>query len=98
MTWGRWSMEPRCAERETLDSISARSFQGMTTTDKDPRHALDTAATSIKNLVLDLEQHERDGKPVTASEIKKMASQLKVHVEDLLAASKNLSESKKSKS
>jgi hypothetical protein len=56
---------------------------------------LDLAATSIKNLVLDLEKQEREGKPVTVTEIQKIASQLKVHVEDLLAASKTLGNSKK---
>jgi hypothetical protein len=67
----------------------------MTKTDKDPRTVLDLAATSIKNLVLDLEKQEREGKPVTATEIQKIASQLKVHVEDLLAASKTLGNSRK---
>jgi hypothetical protein len=67
----------------------------MTKTDKDPRTVLDLAATSIKNLVLDLEKQEREGKPLTVTEIQKIASQLKGHVEDLLAASKTLGNSRK---
>jgi hypothetical protein len=54
------------------------------------RRVLDETATSIKKLVLDLENSEMDGQPITASEIKAIASQLQIHVEDLLAASRNL--------
>ena len=59
---------------------------------KDPRKVLDETATSIRKLVLDLENREMEGRPVTATEIQTIASQLQVHVEDLLAASRNLRE------
>jgi hypothetical protein len=37
--------------------------------DKDPRKALDETATSIRQLVLDLENREIEGRRVTATEI-----------------------------
>jgi hypothetical protein len=61
---------------------------------KDPRKVLDETATSIRKLVLDLENREMEGRPVTRTEIQTMASQLQVHVEDLLAASRNLRDEK----
>jgi hypothetical protein len=61
---------------------------------KDPRKVLDETATSIRKLVLDLENREMEGRPVTSREIQSMASQLQVHVEDLLAASRNLRDEK----
>ena len=51
---------------------------------------LDETATSIKKLVRDLENRERMGDVVTAAEIRKIASQLQAHVENLLAASSSL--------
>jgi hypothetical protein len=57
---------------------------------KDPGKVLDETATSIKRLVRDLENRELEGNVVTAAEIRKIASQLQAHVEDLLAASNSL--------
>jgi hypothetical protein len=54
---------------------------------KDLDKVLDETATSIRKLVRDLENRERMGVVVTAAEIRKIASQLQAHVEDLLAAS-----------
>lgn len=54
------------------------------------RQVLDETASSIKKLVLDLENREMEGRPMTAGEIKAIASRLQVHVEDLLAASRGL--------
>jgi hypothetical protein len=61
---------------------------------KDLRKVLDETATSIRKLVLDLENREREGRHVTATEIQTIASQLQVHVEDLLAASRSLRDEK----
>ena len=61
---------------------------------KDPREVLDETATSIRKLVLDLENREMEGRAVTAREIQTIASRLQVHVEDLLAASRNLRDEK----
>jgi hypothetical protein len=67
----------------------------MTTTPhKEPRKVLDETATSIRKLVLDLENREMEGRPVTTSEIQTIASQLQAHVEDLLAASRSLRDEK----
>jgi hypothetical protein len=57
---------------------------------KDPRKVLDETATSIRKLVLDLENREMEGRPVTTTEIQTIAGQLQAHVEDLLAASRSL--------
>ena len=54
------------------------------------RRVLDETASSIKELVLDLENRELEGRPMSASEIKAIASRLQIHVEDLLAASRSL--------
>ena len=56
----------------------------------DPRRALDETATSIKKLVLDLENRETEGRRLTAAEIQIIADRLQVHVESLLAASESL--------
>jgi len=56
----------------------------------DPGKVLDETATSIKKLVQDLENRDREGTVVTAAEIRKIASQLQAHVESLLAASNSL--------
>ena len=64
------------------------------TPDKDPRKVLDETATSIRKLVLDLENREMEGRPVTTTEIQTIASQLQAHVEDLLAASRSLRDEK----
>jgi hypothetical protein len=61
---------------------------------KNPRKLLDETATSINKLVLDLENREMEGHPVTANEIQTIASQLQAHVEDLLAAAKSLRDEK----
>ena len=61
---------------------------------KDPRQVLEQIATSIKNLVLDLENRELAGRPITAIEIQTIASQLHGHVENLLAASRSLRDEK----
>jgi hypothetical protein len=66
-------------------------------TKKDRSHAgklLDETATSIRNLVFDLEIREREGRPVTATEIQTMASRLQLHVEDILAALDSLRDKK----
>ena len=61
----------------------------MTKSHKNPPDALDEIATSIKELILNLENRERDGRHLTAVEIDFIASKLQTHVEELLAASKN---------
>ena len=61
---------------------------------KDPRNVLDETATAIRKLVLDLENREMEGRPVTTTEIQTIASQLQAHVEDLLAASRSLRDEK----
>ena len=60
----------------------------------DPRKVLDETATSIKELVLDLENRETAGRRLTATEIQNIASQLQAHVENLLAASRGLRDEK----
>jgi len=60
----------------------------------DPREALDEIATSIKELVFELENRETEGRRLTATEIQTIASQLQVHVENLLDASRNLRDEK----
>jgi hypothetical protein len=57
---------------------------------KDPRKILDEIATSIKKLVLELENKEMNGRPITATEIQAIAGRLDGHVKDLLAASRSL--------
>jgi hypothetical protein len=61
---------------------------------RNPRKVLDETATSIRKLVLDLENRELEGRPVTATEIQSIASQLQVQVEILLSASRGLREEK----
>ena len=61
---------------------------------KNPRAISDETATSISKLVLDLENREIEGRPVTANEIQAIAGRLQAHVEDLLAASRNLRDKK----
>jgi hypothetical protein len=60
----------------------------------DPRKVLDETATSIKELVLDLENRETEGRRLTATEIQNIAGQLQFHVENLLAASRGLRDEK----
>ena len=60
----------------------------------DPRKVLDETANSISKLVLELENREIEGRPITSSEIQTMADRLHVHVEDLLAASRSLRDAK----
>src|ERR1700723_283161 len=75
-----------------------RNHQRMTKTEhKDHRKILDETATSIKKLVLDLENRETEGRPINATEIQLIASRLQVHVEDLLAASRGLRDEKSEK-
>jgi len=57
---------------------------------EDPRKVLEQTATSIKKLVLDLENREMEGRPITGIDIQTIASQLHGHVEDLLVASRSL--------
>jgi hypothetical protein len=61
---------------------------------KNSRNVLDETATSIRNLILELENRETDGLPITAIEIQTMARRLQGHVEDLLAASRRLRDEK----
>jgi hypothetical protein len=61
---------------------------------KNPREVLDETTTSIKKLFLDLENGQMEGRPITAAEIRTIASRLQGHVEDLLAASKSLRDEK----
>jgi hypothetical protein len=56
----------------------------------DPNKLLDETASSIRKLVFELEIREREGRPVTATEIQTIASRLQVHVEDVLAALESL--------
>src|ERR1700733_3160089 len=75
-----------------------RSHQRMTKTERQNyRQVLDETATSIKNLVLDLENREIKGRPINATEIQTIASRLQIHVEDLLAASRGLRDEKSEK-
>ena len=60
----------------------------------DHRRVLDETATSIKKLVLQLEERETEGQRITASEIQTIAGRLQSHVEDLLAASRSLRDKK----
>ena len=62
----------------------------MTKAQQEPRKNLDEIATSIRKLVLELENREIDGRPMTATEIQAIAGRLRGHVEDLLAASRSL--------
>jgi hypothetical protein len=62
----------------------------MTKAQQVPRKNLDEIATSIRKLVLELENREIDGRPMTATEIQAIAGRLRGHVEDLLAASRSL--------
>ena len=55
-----------------------------------PGKFLDETATSIKELIRELEDREIQGTVVTVAEIRKIARQLQGHVQDLLAASNNL--------
>jgi hypothetical protein len=64
------------------------------TRNTDPRKTLDETETSIKELVLDLENREKEGMRLTATEIQIIAGQLKVHVQNLLAASRGLRDEK----
>lgn len=60
----------------------------------DHRKRLDETATSIKELALQLEKSETEGRPITAAEIQTIAGRLQTHVEDLLAASRSLRDKK----
>jgi|HubBroStandDraft_6_1064221.scaffolds.fasta_scaffold48675_5 hypothetical protein len=62
----------------------------MTKAQQEPRKNLDEIATSIRKLVLELENREIDGRPMTATEIQAIAGRLRGHVEDLLAASRSV--------
>jgi hypothetical protein len=62
----------------------------MTKAQQVPRKNLDEIATSIRRLVLELENREIDGRPMTATEIQAIAGRLRGHVEDLLAASRSV--------
>jgi hypothetical protein len=64
------------------------------TVDKDARKVLDEIATSIKELVLDLENRETEGRRLTATEIQTIAGHLQAHVESLLTASRSLRDEK----
>ncbi|HZE44446.1 MAG TPA: hypothetical protein VE058_11710 [Steroidobacteraceae bacterium] len=57
---------------------------------RDPGKVLEETATSIRNLIQDLENREMQGAVVTAAEIRKIAGKLQAHVEVLLAASNSL--------
>ena len=61
---------------------------------QDLRKVLDETATSINRIVLELENRDVEGPPITASEIQEIASRLQLHVEDLLAASRSLRDEK----
>ena len=64
------------------------------TPDKDPRKALDETANSIKELIIDLENLETEGRRLTATQIQTIAGQLQAHVENLLTASRSLRDEK----
>jgi hypothetical protein len=66
----------------------------MTKTPTNPRNDLDEIATSIRKLILFLENREIDGRDLTATEIDTLASQLQNLVEELLATSKRLRDEK----
>ena len=56
---------------------------------KNSRNVLDETATSIKNLILELENREIEGRLITATEIQAMARRLQGHVEVLLGIEKS---------
>jgi hypothetical protein len=63
----------------------------MTKTQHDDyRKVLDETATSIRKLVRQLEDGEKEGRLITATEIQGIAGRLQGYVEDLLAASRSL--------
>jgi hypothetical protein len=64
------------------------------TPNKDPRKTLDETANSIKELIIDLENLETQGRRPTTTEIQMIASQLQAHVENLLTASRSLRDEK----
>lgn len=57
---------------------------------RDPRSVLDETVTLIGKLALDLENREIEGESISRAEIRKIASQLRAHVKDVLAISNNL--------
>jgi hypothetical protein len=87
---GRRAMETSCAARDNLPWIFIRKPPRMTTKPKDPRSSLDEIAASIKKLIQYLETKEVEGRRLTATEVDAIALKLQIHVEELLAASKNL--------
>ena len=58
--------------------------------DRNPREVLDETAASIRKLVVELENREREGNLLNAGEIQAIAGQLQAHVEYLLSAAGNL--------
>jgi hypothetical protein len=56
------------------------------------RKILDETAKSIRELVLQLEKSEIEGRPITAADIQTIAGRLQSHVEDLLVASRSMRE------
>ena len=64
------------------------------TLNKDARRALDETANSIKELIIDLENLETEGRRLTATQIQTIAGQLQAHVENLLTASRSLRDEK----
>jgi hypothetical protein len=64
------------------------------TLNKDARRTLDETATSIKKLIIELENRETEGRRLTATEIEAIAGQLQGHVENLLTASRSLRDEK----
>ena len=70
----------------------------MTKTDnRDARKVFDETATSIRKLVRDLENREKEGNPVIATEIQSIVRQLQVHMQEILDASRSLRDERSEK-
>jgi hypothetical protein len=63
----------------------------------DARKVFDETATSIRKLVRDLENREKEGNPVTATEIQSIVRQLQVHMQEILDASRSLRDERSEK-
>jgi hypothetical protein len=63
----------------------------------DARKVFDETTTSIRKLVRDLENREKEGNPVTATEIQSIARQLQAHMQEILDASRSLRDERSEK-
>jgi hypothetical protein len=73
-------------------------LQSMTKThNRDARKVFDETAASIRKLVRDLENREKEVNPVTATEIQSIARQLLAHMQEILDASRSLRDERSEK-